>query len=118
MKYPLNTIFFIEYSNGKKSLCKTIKQLFNEYTINTNDNMKYEQFKYIINKDIIIDIKLTSLKDINNYEKYDYKEYLQDKFLEYKKAKKTITNKDEISNRMEYIIYNKLFNEVKQEICN
>jgi hypothetical protein len=118
MKYPLNTIFFIEYSNGKKSLCKTIKQLFNEYILNTNDIMKYEKFKYIINKDNTIELKLTALKDIKIYEKYDFKEYLQDKFLEYKKAKKTITNKDEISKRMEYIIYNKLFNEVKQAISN
>jgi len=80
--------------------------------------MKYEKFKYIINKDNTIELKLTALKDIKIYEKYDFKEYLQDKFLEYKKAKKTITNKDEISKRMEYIIYNKLFNEVKQAISN
>ena len=52
---------------------------------------------------------------IKNYETYVYKEYLQDKFLEYKKAKKTITNKDIISVRMEYIIYDKIYKQLKKE---
>lgn len=113
MKKPLSNIFYVEYSNGNKSLCKTIQHLYNEYTTNTNDIMKYDKFRYMINKN-----KTNTLKDVNKFEKHDFKEYLQDRYLEYKRAKYTLTNKDYITERMEHLVYNKLFNDVRQEICN
>lgn len=112
MKKPLSTIFFVEYSNGNKSLCKTIQHLYNEYTANTNDNMKYDKFRYTINTD-----KINTLKDVNKFEKHDFKEYLQDRYLEYKRAKYMITNKENITERMEHLVYNKLFNNVREELC-
>ena len=113
MKNPITTIFYIEYTNGNKSLCKTIKDLYDEYTKNTNDIMRYDKFRYTINTD-----KTSTFKNIIKFEKYDFKEYLQDKFLEYKRAKYTITNKDFITDRMEHLIYNKLFNNARQTIFN
>lgn len=113
MKKPLSNIFFIEYSNGNKSLCKTIKHLYDEYMANTNDVMKYDKFKYVVNTD-----KVNTLNEVVIFEKYDFKEYLQDRYLEYKKAKFILTNKDFITERMEHLVYKKLFEDVKIEICN
>ena len=75
--------------------------------------MKYDKFRYMINNN-----KTNVLKDVNKFEKYNFKEYLQDRYLEYKRAKYTLTNKDYITERMEHLVYNKLFNDVRQEICN
>jgi hypothetical protein len=113
MKKPLSNIFYVEYSNGNKSLCKTIQHLYNEYTTNTNDNIKYDKFRYIINTD-----KTNTLKDVDKFEKHEFKKYLGERFQEYKKARYTLTNKDFITERMESLVYNKLFDNARQEICN
>ena len=75
--------------------------------------MKYDKFRYIINNN-----KIDTLKAINKFEKHNFKEFLQDKFLEYKQAKQTLTNNDFITKRMEHLVYNKLFSDIRLEICN
>ena len=86
-------IYKITYPNGTTKLYKQLKDFYADYKQqNTDDTRNYDSFRYIINNNLYNSDKtykhrkldLNYRLNVENVEKYDFKEFLQDYLNEYK----------------------------------
>tara|TARA_R110000796_G_scaffold223777_1_gene340062 strand:- start:746 stop:1141 length:396 start_codon:yes stop_codon:yes gene_type:complete len=131
MKTP-SKIYILNFQDGKILFCKSILELHNDYLNHTslyNKDLKFDRFKYIINNNLFnSDKKYThksieydyKLIDINTINIYNLKEYLQNYYNDYLKAKERLGNKI-IHHKpsVEKLKYTQLYKQIKQETeCN
>tara|TARA_R100001463_G_scaffold106632_1_gene161268 strand:- start:741 stop:1133 length:393 start_codon:yes stop_codon:yes gene_type:complete len=129
MKTP-SKIYILNFTDGKKLFCKSILELHNDYINHTTSNksLNFERFKYIINNNLFnSDKKYThksieydyKLIDINNVEIHILKDYLQNYYNDYLKAKERLGNKIiHHTTSVENLKYTHLYKQIKKEECN
>ena len=122
-------IYIIHFKDGKKIVGKSLMEIHNKYTGNSNNTIAFDKFRYIINNDLYnTDKKYIhrgveheyKLNDIEKVEKDFVEEYFKDTFINYMKTKEQLgfTTK-EYKDSVKKIKYTQFYNQFKNHIeCN
>ncbi len=113
-------IYKITYLNGNIKLYKQLKDFYQDYKLNTNDDRTYDNFRYIINNNLYKNCNEYKHRGkehnykliIDNIEKFNFKEYLQEYLEEYKVVRQV--KESEYTKSTQF--YNKLYNLAKYRI--
>jgi len=116
-------IYKITYQNGNVKLYKQLKDFYSDYTLITNDNRTYDNFRYIISNKLYDSnkeykhrgVEYNYKLNVNNIEKHDFKEFLQVYLNEYKIIRQVKESQYTKSTQF----YNKIYDLAKYRIeCN
>jgi len=119
-------IYIIHLKDGKKIISKSLMEIHNKYTSNSNNNISFDRFRYIINNDLYnTDKKYIhrgieyeyKLNDIEKVEKEFLEEYFKDTFINYMKQKEQLgyTTK-EYKDSVKKIKYTQFYNQFKNQV--
>tara|TARA_Y100000389_G_scaffold204140_1_gene255202 strand:+ start:620 stop:1006 length:387 start_codon:yes stop_codon:yes gene_type:complete len=122
-------IYIIHFKDGKKIIGKSLIEIHNKYIMNSNNNISFDRFRYIINNDLYNSDKTYihkgveyqyKLNDIEKVVMEFLEDYFKDTFINYMKQKEQLGyTAKEYKDSVKKMKYTQFYNQFKIQVeCN